>query len=705
MSSPQTVLVQQRLASPVVRLSLLVAALILAFTGQFLFTGEWFTHRMDSNNWEWLPAHSLALGCMLAALALAALSAWLPRIAWSGAMRAPTTLPRSVLGEAGAAIGLSLLTSILYLMFDDRGSVRLLWVTSVLVLSVGLALTTPRMHHPRVPMRELVAIGMLTLIAGGLRFWQLTSIPDQLDNDVFWIGMVAREQIAAGNENWIGYSIPAGHLQSYVQFHAWGLRLFGDNRLGLVINAAIAGTLTIPVLYALGRELISARIGLIAAALLTFSYTHIHFSRTMFGVSPTLFATLTFWLIARGLRRGEVLWFALSGLSAGIGLLVYDSGRVVPVITLAILGWCLIWDRQLVARHRANLGLFALGLVIGFGPNLAFMLRDFSLFQGRASDVPLWSPQVWEHQTRAYGVTSVVDVLRNQVARAFLTFYLYGDRSPQFAFPRPVIMPLTAVLLTVGVGAALAAIRHIRPFLLIAWVLLTLILGGVITYDPPFWPHLVIALPAVMLLAAYGADTVLSTLADLGMARSVQVGQWILAGALLLSGMESWQIYHDYTSNNAGPRTRISRVISMLPTGYTVYLISDELTPDMFIFQFNNRETPIKNLPLDNLIDELPADAPRLFVLHQRTDVLPQLQQAYADGALERYTDRDQNELFVTYRVGPPPERELSAQGASTFVHWLMLLVGFLLGWAGHTIWAWTRRRAGGVLPPSPHTP
>lgn len=45
---------------------------------------------------------------------------------------------------------------------------------------------------------------------------------------------------------------------------------------------------------ALGRELWSTRVGLIAATLLAFSYTHIHFSRTMFGAIATLFATLTY---------------------------------------------------------------------------------------------------------------------------------------------------------------------------------------------------------------------------------------------------------------------------------------------------------------------------------------------------------------------------------------------------------------------------
>lgn len=143
------------------------------------------------------------------------------------------------------------------------------------------------------------------------------------------------------------------------------------------IRCAAAGTLAIPCVYALGRELISERAGLIAAAMLAFSYTHIHFSRTMFGAIAALFATLTFWLAARGLRRGDPIWFVLSGLTAGVGLLFYDASRVVPLIALAILAWCLVWDRQLVSLHRYNLALFAVAVVIGFGPNLAFANGHF----------------------------------------------------------------------------------------------------------------------------------------------------------------------------------------------------------------------------------------------------------------------------------------------------------------------------------------
>jgi hypothetical protein len=97
-------------------------------------------------------------------------------------------------------------------------------------------------------------------------------------------------------------------------------------------------------------------------------------------------------------------------------------------------------------------------------------------------------------------------------------------------------MPLTAVLLTIGVGTALANIRTIRPFILIAWVLLTFVLGGVLTYDPPFWPHMIIALPAIMLLAAYGADTILNALADSVAIQARQIGYWMLASAIAATG-------------------------------------------------------------------------------------------------------------------------------------------------------------------------
>ncbi len=61
------------------------------------------------------------------------------------------------------------------------------------------------------------------------------------------------------------------------------------------------------------------------------------------------------------------------------------------------------------------------------------------------------------------------------------------------------------------------------------------------------------------------------------------------------------------------------------------------------------------NLPVDNLIDNLPPEAPRLFIVHHHRERVAQLQQLYAGGEISTITDRENNELFIAYRIGPPP--------------------------------------------------
>ncbi|MBK9096127.1 MAG: hypothetical protein IPM84_25890 [Anaerolineae bacterium] len=76
---------------------------------------------------------------------------------------------------------------------------------------------------------------------------------------------------------------------------------------------------------------------------------------------------------------------------------------------------------------------------------------------GRTGTVTLTNPIVYEHLLNKYGVSTLPALLVRQIERTLLTFHLYSDTSPQFAFPGPMLDWLTAALLTLGLGLALAS--------------------------------------------------------------------------------------------------------------------------------------------------------------------------------------------------------------------------------------------------------
>ena len=401
---------------------------------------------------------------------------------------------------------------------------------------------------------DIFLLAGITAAAFVLRFWRLPDLPLQFHMDIATQGLQALELLGSPHRNWfdVGWSnIP---MFDFIMM-AGSMKLFGADLFGLSMTAVIQGTLTIPALYLLGRELSGRWVGLLAAALLAISYTHIHFSRIVTTASPLLFAILTFYFIYRGLRLRRTLWFALAGISMGIGLLTYYPSRVVVIIMVLLFLWMLIWKRNVVIDLKSAWVTFGAGTVLGFGPMLSVVLFDFDAIVGRSNLVALWNPTVMTHLMSKYGVDTVGHVWLEQFKRTFLTFFLYPDASTHFGFPGPMVNALTAALLILGVGYALRQIRDERYFTLIIWLLATLLLGGVSTNDPPFWPHLVIALPAVILLGAIAAQRTWSTFMEVA-PETWQRGAGIALAALLalmivIAGIGNWQVYVKHTHDNA----------------------------------------------------------------------------------------------------------------------------------------------------------
>ena len=81
---------------------------------------------------------------------------------------------------------------------------------------------------------------------------------------------------------------------------------------------------------------------------------------------------------------------------------------------------------------------------------------------------------------------------------------------------------LTAALLVLGLGYCLARLRNPKHFTLVIWIVSVLALGGVFTNDPPYWPHLAITLPAVVVVAGLATVQVWESLTrPMGRVRAV----------------------------------------------------------------------------------------------------------------------------------------------------------------------------------------
>jgi hypothetical protein len=400
-------------------------------------------------------------------------------------------------------------------------------------------------------------------------------------------------------------------------------------------------------------------------------------------------------------RTRQPFWFALAGVLTGLGLLLYDSSRIIPILILSIIVWQWVWRRQQFKSMYKDWLVLGVGVLLAFGPMLAYATINFSDFAGRANKVVLWEDVVWQHQLASYHTESPFVVLVQQTWRTFLTLHLTGDGSPHFAFQRPMVSSLTAMFFSLGLGYVLLRLKDTKLFAVLAWIFLTFVFGGVLTSDPPYWPHLNIALPPIVLVAAMGIYNLAAALKKVFGRVGYMVYIWMLISVLVVTGVNNWQVYYDYVKNNAGNRIRIARYLTSLPSSYYVYLASDAFDWNEHAFRFFSRDMKGQHLTLEMLENEPPViESPTVFILFRHPEMVPILERLYPDGILENHYDFDNLVSFISYRVVPStadvtPESLEISQLSSNGWQLIFLFIVFWIGYVAYNHYSAQEAAAG----------
>ncbi|HEX6779136.1 MAG TPA: hypothetical protein VF099_13090, partial [Ktedonobacterales bacterium] len=206
-----------------------------------------------------------------------------------------------------------------------------------------------------------------------------------------------------------------------------------------------------------------------------------------------------------------------------------------------------------------------------------------------------------------FGTATLSTVLLRQLAAVPLLVGGLADQSLQYGPLYPLFDALVAALVTIGFFYALLHLKRPLCLLAVIWVGCTVVAGGVLTIDMPWWPRLLVMLPALCLLAALALEALLRAFqrAWLGLewllVPAAPARHWralALSGllALLVIGYSGSQSIHHYfvdypqQVNGDGYRTaytNIGRYLADLPAGTRVILFSDDsLIWDYSTFQF-----------------------------------------------------------------------------------------------------------------------
>ncbi len=212
------------------------------------------------------------------------------------------------------------------------------------------------------------ALALLTLAGLGLRVVHLTRFELFVDEAATW---------------WFARLTAAGRLAEQMSLEPtpplyYGLvgvlmRLFGESDLVMRLPSAVFGAAAIPAVFALGRELFSARVGWLAALLVAVHPLHVFYSREARVYTLLMLLTALLWL---------ALWRALSrdttrawGLFAAVLAAACYSHFFGLFLGLATVPAILLWGRGR-ARRRGLAAAAAAGLA--FAPYLLLTLPHLS---------------------------------------------------------------------------------------------------------------------------------------------------------------------------------------------------------------------------------------------------------------------------------------------------------------------------------------
>lgn len=348
--------------------------------------------------------------------------------------------------------------------------------------------------------RELAALGLLTAVALALRLVQLTRFEIVVDEAATW---------------WFARLTTAGRLAEQIFVEPtpplyYGIvgvlmLLFGESDLVMRLPSAVFGAATITAVFFLGRSLFNARVGWIAAAILTFHPLHLFYSREA-RVYPLLLllAILLLLTLWRALETNRARSWTVFGIVLAIACYSHFYGLFL-ILTAATAITLLARDGR--ARLRGLLATAVAGLV--FAPYLLAALPH--LEQGGAA----WSIETFYRdlpEEKRLG-----RVLEQQLVGANYHPYLRQlDRPPTPALLHWASLLAQVLLLAAAVRQALlvdaSRFRRALGLLVIGWLVPILVPWGIThAWRAIFHSgrHDFYTLGAVAVLLAAGLDALL----------------------------------------------------------------------------------------------------------------------------------------------------------------------------------------------------
>lgn len=355
---------------------------------------------------------------------------------------------------------------------------------------------------------ELLLVALLTTIAAFLRIYRLADLPSGLHGDEALTGLDA---IRVMNEGWIGPYVGSalGQPTGPLYFTAFIFRLSVVSEFTLRLSMAILGIATIPLAYLLFRVNFGRWAAIFGLVAITFSFWHLHFSRTAFMViSMPMIISLASLTLLWALRSSRRWPWPVAGIVLGAGVYTYGGyplflGAVAVTLVVYLTLHQQRW-KELLIRYA----LLALGFVLIALPFIQFVVTSPDDYLSHARQVSLFrDPRFTDLATNGEKAKLVIERVWGAATLLFQHSEVDGSDATG---GRGALDPILAVLAYIGLAIALTRWRS-PPYLLAA---ITVIAGlGIIVSTAVNWGDMrrsLVAVPFVYVLSGVAAQEIVT---------------------------------------------------------------------------------------------------------------------------------------------------------------------------------------------------
>lgn len=203
--------------------------------------------------------------------------------------------------------------------------------------------------------KKKIVLYFIVFLAFCLRFYQLGEIPSSLNRDEPAIGYNSYSLLKTGKDEW-GKKFPLGFKSFgdyksplYIYLTVLAIKIFGLTEFSVRFWAALAGVLTVLVIYFLGEEIFKKeklKIGLMISFLLAISPWHIFYSRFSFEANLALFfnSLIIYLLVKRSFKKIDLTTIFLFLLT----FFTYSSSLVIWPLFIFI--WTLFLLKKIIQK-------------------------------------------------------------------------------------------------------------------------------------------------------------------------------------------------------------------------------------------------------------------------------------------------------------------------------------------------------------------